>query len=155
MDWKALFFSPEGRIGRSAFWIGWLVLVGVNSVIHFLPLIGQIIGLVTIYCFICIASKRLHDFGRSGFLQVIPIVLCTVLCIGALAMVAGPAIIAGLADANDDAIMAAVFAGIGGMMLAFLAAFLIGLGFLLWIGLSTGNPGENRYGPPPTTAFVA
>lgn len=154
MDWKALFFSPEGRIGRSAFWIGWLVLIGVNVVLGWIPLIGFLLSLATIYCNICVTSKRLHDIGRSGFLQVIPIVLCTTLCIGAIAMVAGPAIMAGLADANEDAIMAAVFAGIGGMILAFLAAFLIWLGFLLWVGLSTGNPGENRYGPPPATAPV-
>ncbi len=30
MDWKSLFFSAEGRIGRQAFWIGWLVLLGVQ-----------------------------------------------------------------------------------------------------------------------------
>jgi len=155
MDWKTLFFSPDGRIGRSTFWIGWLVLLGVNVVLGWIPLVGFLLSLVTIYCFVCVASKRLHDFGRSGFLQVIPIVLCTILCIGAIVMVAGPAIMAGLADANDDAIMAAVFAGIGGMMLAFLAAFLIGGGFLLWIGISLGDKGENRYGPPPATAVIA
>lgn len=155
MDWKTLFFSPDGRIGRSTFWIGWLVLLGVNVVLGWIPLVGFLLSLATVYCFVCVASKRLHDFGRSGFLQVIPMVLCTVLCIGAIVMVAGPAIMAGLADANEEAIMAAVFAGIGGMMLAFLAAFLIGFGFLLWVGLSIGNPGENRYGPPPTTAVVA
>ena len=33
MDWKTLFFSAEGRIGRSTFWVGWLVLLGVNVVL--------------------------------------------------------------------------------------------------------------------------
>ncbi len=155
MDWKTLFFSPDGRIGRSTFWIGWLVLLGVNVVLGWIPLIGFLLSLVTIYCNVCVTSKRLHDMGRSGFLQLIPIILCTTLCIGAIVMVAGPAIMAGIADASEDAIVAALMAGIGGMILAVLAAFVIGFGFLLWIGISLGDKGDNRYGPPPATAVVA
>ncbi len=155
MDWKMLFFSPEGRIGRSAFWIGWLVLLGVNVVLGWIPLVGLLLSLVTIYCNVCVTSKRLHDMGRSGFLQVIPIVLCTVLCIGAVAMVAGPAIMAGVADADESAIKAAVLAGVGGMILAFIAAFVVGFGFLLWVGISVGDTGPNKYGPPPATPVVA
>ena len=29
------------------------------------------------------------------------------------------------------------------------AAMLVGLSFLLWVGLSTGDLEPNRYGPPP------
>lgn len=155
MDWKALFFSPEGRIGRPAFWIGWLVLVGINAVIHFLPLIGQLIGLVTIYCSVCVFSKRLHDMGRSGFLQIWPILICTALVVGAIMMAAGPAIVAAVSEADESAIMAAVMAGVGGMLLAFLAAFVIGLGFLLWVGVTPGDPAENRYGPVPAEPVAA
>ncbi len=152
MDWKTLFFSPEGRIGQSAFWIGWLALFGANMVIHFLPIIGQLLGLVTLYCSVCVFSKRLHDMGRSGFLQIWPILICTVLVVGGIVMVAGPAIMAGIADADESQIMAAVMAGVGGMILALLAAFAIGVSFLLWVGLSKGQPGENRYGPAPAAA---
>lgn len=155
MDWKALFFSPEGRIGRPAFWIGWLVLVGINSVIHFLPLIGQLIGLATIYCSVCVFSKRLHDMGRSGFLQIWPMLICTALVVGAAMMAAGPALVAAVSDADESAIMAAVMAGVGGMLLAFLAALVIGLGFVLWVGVTPGDPGENRYGPAPAEPVAA
>lgn len=155
MDWKTLFFSAEGRIGRSTFWMGWLILLGVNSVIHFLPLIGQAIALVTVYCWVCVCSKRLHDMGRSGFLQIWPMILCTVLFFGGLVMVAGPAIMAAVTDGDEQAIMAAVFAGLGGMLLAMLASGLIGFGFLLWVGLSAGSAGENRYGAPADTPAIA
>jgi len=155
MDWKTLFFSPDGRIGRSAFWIGWLVLLGVNVVLGWIPLIGWALSLVTIYCNVCVVSKRLHDMGRSAFLQVWPIVLCSALCIGALGLAAGPAIMAGISNADDAAITAAVMAGVGGMLLAFLAAFVIGFGFLLWVGISNGEPGENRYGPAPRQPAIA
>lgn len=155
MDWKTLFFSPEGRIGRQAFWIGWLVLLGVNVVLGWIPLIGFVLSLVTIYCNICVTSKRLHDMGKSGFLQVIPILLCSALSIGAIVMVAGPAIMAGIADADESVVTAAVMAGLGGMILAFTAAFVIGLGFLLWVGISVGEAGENKYGSPPAVPAVA
>lgn len=155
MDWKTLFFSPDGRIGRSSFWIGWLVLLGVNVVLGWVPLIGWALSLVTIYCNVCITAKRLHDMGKSGFLQVIPLIAVPTLIIGAIVAVAGPAIMAGIADADDAQVTAAVMAGIGGMFLFFLAAFVIGLGFLLWIGISTSEPGENRYGPSPTPPALA
>lgn len=155
MDWKTLFFSPDGRIGRSSFWIAWLVLFGVNVILGWVPLIGWALCLVSIYCNVCVTSKRLHDMGRSGFLQAIPMVLCPVLVVSAIMMVAGPAIMAGIADADESQITAAVLAGIGGMLLSFLAAFAIGFGFLVWVGVSNGQPGENRYGPAPSPATLA
>ncbi|MFZ4606034.1 MAG: DUF805 domain-containing protein [Caulobacter sp.] len=155
MDWKTLFFSPDGRIGRQSFWIGWLVLLGVNVVLGWIPLIGWALSLVTIYCNVCITAKRLHDMGKSGFLQIIPLVACPTLIVGAIVAVAGPAIMAGVADANEAQVTAAILAGVGGMMLFFLAAFAIGLGFLIWIGVSNTQPGENRYGPEPTLNAIA
>lgn len=155
MDWKTLFFSAEGRIGRSAFWIGWLVLLGVNVVAGWIPLLGLLISLASLYCNVCVTSKRLHDMGKSGFLQVWPWLLCTVLVVGSIIMVAGPAIIAGASDMDESAIRAAVLGGVGGMILGLLAAFAIGLGFLIWIGVSNGDAGENRYGAAPAVPAVA
>lgn len=155
MDWKTLFFSPDGRIGRSSFWIGWLVLLGVNVVLGWIPLLGWALSLVTIYCNVCVTSKRLHDMGKSGFLQVWPMILCPVLVVGGIFMAAGPAIMAGIADADEAQVTAAVLAGVGGMMLALLAALLIGVGFLLWVGISNSETAENRYGPVPAAPTVA
>ena len=155
MDWKTLFFSADGRIGRSAFWLGWLVLLGVNVVLGWIPLIGGLLSLVTIYCNVCVTSKRLHDMGRSGFLQVWPWLLCSVLVVGSIVMVAGPAIVAGASDMDEAAIKAAVLGGVGGMLLGLLAAFAIGLSFLLWIGVSNGDASDNKYGPPPAAPTVA
>lgn len=155
MDWKTLFFSADGRIGRSTFWIGWLVLLGVNVVAGWIPLLGLLISLASIYCNICVTSKRLHDMGRSGFLQAVPLVLCSALMIGSIIMVAGPAVMAGIAEADESVIQAAVLAGVGGMLLAWLSALVIGFGFLLWVGLSASVAGENKYGPPPASPAVA
>jgi uncharacterized membrane protein YhaH (DUF805 family) len=155
MDWKTLFFSADGRIGRSAFWMGWLMLVGVNVVLGWIPLIGWLLSLVTIYCFVCVYSKRLHDMGKSGFLQIWPMILCIVLLVGGVFMAGGPAIMASLSNASEGAIAAAALAGVGGMGLAFLLALVISVGFLLWVGLSNGDAGENRYGPAPAQPAVA
>ena len=44
---------------------------------------------------------------------------------------------------------AAIFALIGPALGLFCLIAFIGLGFLLWIGLSDGQRGDNRYGPNP------
>ena len=93
--------------------------------------------------------------GKSGFLQVIPLVACPALIIGAVTAIAGPAIMAGVADANEAQVTAAIMAGVGGMFLFFLAAFVIGFGFLIWIGVSNTQPGANRYGPEPALTTIA
>ncbi|MFZ5670884.1 MAG: DUF805 domain-containing protein [Pseudomonadota bacterium] len=155
MDWKTLFFSAEGRIGRSAFWIGWLVLLGVNVVAGFIPLFGLLISLAAIYCSVCVFAKRLHDMGKSGWLQIWPILISIALVVGGVFMAGGPAIMAALSHADDAAVGMAALAGMGGMMLAFLGAFVISFGFLLWVGLSSGQAGENRYGPAPAEPAVA
>jgi len=153
MDWKTLFLSPEGRIGRQAFWIGWLVLLGVNVVAGWLPVIGWAISLVTIYSSVCIHSKRLHDMGQTGWWQVLPWVLGTVLVFGAIASVGISAIMAGVEGGEPSM---ALLASIGGLLMSFFIAFAVWLAFTLWVGCSTGVTGENKYGPmPPNTAAVA
>ena len=82
MDWKSLFFSAEGRIGRQVFWIGWLMLLGAHVVAGWIPLIGQVIALMAIFAWVCLCTKRLHDMGRSGWWQLVPIALGPVLIIG-------------------------------------------------------------------------
>ena len=44
---------------------------------------------------------------------------------------------------------AAIFALVGPAMGLFGLMFLVGLGFLLWIGLTDSQRGENRFGPNP------
>lgn len=153
MDWKTLFLSPEGRIGRQAFWIGWLVLLGVNVVAGWLPVIGAIISLATIYCSVCIHTKRLHDMGQTGWWQVLPWVIGPALVFGAAVSVGISAIIASVNGGEPE--MAAL-ASLGGLAMSIFAFFAIWLAFTLWVGCSVGEPGDNKYGaPPPNTAAVA
>jgi len=149
MDWTKLFFSPDGRIGRQAYWIGWLVLIGVNTLLFWVPFLS----LVTIYCWICVCSKRFHDMGRSGWLSAIPVTLSIVVPIGAVLAIAGAAVAASISGAGDETVIAAVLSAVAGSALLLLGALVIGIGFLIWQGVALGEPGANRYGPPPAPAF--
>lgn len=152
MDIRKLFFDPNGRIGRQEFWIGWLVLFGVGAVSGWIPVIGLLISLVSIWCSICVYSKRLHDMGKTGWLQLIPI-LATVVGMVAFFIAVGAAVFAGAsADtmATDEAaMMAAIMSAGAGAILSLAVPFLVYIGFTIWVGVSSGEVGPNRFGPSP------
>src|SRR5690606_25568824 len=88
------------------FWIGWLVLLGVNVVAGWIPLIGWLLALVSIYCSICICSHSLHDMGKSGWLQLVPFVICTIA--GGFAFVSmGAGVMMGALSGGADEMVAA------------------------------------------------
>lgn len=150
MDWKTLFLSADGRIGRQSFWIAVLILIGANVVLSWIPLINIIAGLAVLYCSICVYSKRLHDMGKSGWLQVAPIIAVFVL-MGVAVASAGSMAAMGAFSGNDGVATGAAVGGVGLVMGAGGLAMLIGLGFLLWVGLTPGEAGANKYGEPPVT----
>ena len=83
MDWKYLFTSFEGRIGRQSFWMGILVMVVVSIIAGVLDMIlgtmsesgfgviGIVVSLVMIYPAIVLYAKRWHDRGKSGWWSLI------------------------------------------------------------------------------------
>ena len=151
MDWKSLFFTAEGRIGRQTFWIGWLMLLGAHVIAGWVPLIGWMVGLAATFAGVCIYSKRLHDMGRTGWWQVLPILLGPVLVFASALSIGVGAIIADLT--NGDAGFAAL-AGIGGLFVSLAIATVAVIGFTVWVGLTEGQAGENRYGEPPLTPVL-
>ena len=76
MDWQKLFLTYDGRLNRQPFWIGNIILTVINVAGS---LIGAAIGgavgnlisiifvLALLYPGICIAIKRCHDRGKSGW----------------------------------------------------------------------------------------
>ena len=151
MDWKSLFFTAEGRIGRQTFWIGWLMLLGAHMVAGWIPLIGWAIGLAATFAGVCIFSKRLHDMGRTGWWQLLPILLGPVLVVASAISIGFGAIAADLL--HGDAGLTAL-AGVGGLFVSLAIAFVTLVGFTLWVGISEGQLGENRYGEPPLTPVL-
>ena len=79
MDWKYLFTSLDGRIGRKSYWMG---VIAIAVIIVVAELIDVILGtahqngfgvvsvvavLVLIYPSIVLYSKRWHDRDKSGW----------------------------------------------------------------------------------------
>lgn len=150
MDWKTLFFKADGRISRQSFWIAVLILFGANVLLGWIPLIGIVVSVVAIYAGVCVYSKRLHDMGKSGWLQLAPMVAVFVLMAVAMVSMGGMAAM-GAFSGSDDMMAGAAMGGFGMVALCGGLAFLIGIGFLLWVGLTPGEPGANKYGEPPAS----
>lgn len=150
MDWKSLFFSADGRIGRQAFWTGFAVLFVIWLLLNAIPGVGHLIMLAMTWCWVCLFSKRLHDFGKTGWLNLVPIATWFGATIVAL-VVGGAGLIAAAAAGENEAV-GPFFAAMGSMMLVFALAGLINLAFILWVGLTAPTPGDNAYGPHPSQA---
>jgi uncharacterized membrane protein YhaH (DUF805 family) len=58
-----------------------------------------------------------------------------------------------VSGAAEETVVAAVLSAVAGSALLLLAAFVVGVGFLIWQGVALGESGENRYGPAPTPAL--
>jgi len=86
MDWKYLFTSLEGRIGRQSYWMGVLAMAVITIVAALLDavlgtagesgfgIISVIVALALIYPSIVLYAKRWHDRGKSGWWTLIGIV---------------------------------------------------------------------------------
>jgi uncharacterized membrane protein YhaH (DUF805 family) len=150
MDWKTLFLTADGRIGKRDFWIGFAILFVANLVLGMIPFLGMLISLLLIYPTVCIYSKRLHDAGRTAWLMLVPfgvVVVCMIIAF----MMGGAALMGAGMAGSDSAAGAAAMAGMGGAALVIMLGFLVNIAFVLWVGLSNGDPGENRFGPPPVS----
>ena len=150
-DWQRALLSFQGRLRRSHFWIGWLILLGVGVVTGWFPFVGGLISLLLIWPNLAIGVKRLHDMGLTGWLVILPWVLNIVGTIAMIGSIGMQAILNSAAlEAEDPAaiigLIAPVFGWLGLLLLA-------NFGFLLWIGLVEGTRGPNRYGEDPKGGF--
>ena len=86
MDWKYLFTSLEGRIGRKSYWMGVIAMTLIVVIAALLDvvfgtmtsegygIISGIAGLVLIYPSIVLYAKRWHDRDKSGWWTLIGII---------------------------------------------------------------------------------
>jgi uncharacterized membrane protein YhaH (DUF805 family) len=151
MDWKSLFFSAEGRIGRQAFWIGWLMLLGAHVVAGWIPVIGHVIGLIGDLRLGLPVHQAPARHGPQRLVAVLPIVLGPVLIIGS-AMWIGFGRDPGRGHQRRRRTLAAL-AGVGGLLVS-LAIACVSVDRLHPVGRDLRGPaGENRYGETPLTPW--
>lgn len=145
-NFQHVLFSFNGRIRRQHFWIGWLICLGAGVVLGWIPILGTLLSIALIWPNLAISVKRLHDMGQSGWLIVIPWIAGIGGVIAAFMTVGVAALTSGYVNTDDPA---AVLAIIGPMFGILGIVALIQLGFLLWIGISDSQRGDNRFGPNP------
>ena len=148
MDFRTLFLSPAGRVNREDFWISFLILAALDLLVLLVPLVGWLVVLASTYCWVCLYIKRLHDMGKPAWLIAIPYGVWLIPVIAAVVM-GGMAVVNGLLNGDDSGTSFSVLAGLGGFLTACGVTFLVGVAFLLWMGLTPGQVGDNRYGAPP------
>lgn len=82
MDYKFLFLTTEGRIGRKSWWIGYLYLLLFYIIISLLFFVNiEIINIVvyifilaSIYPYVVLSMKRCHDRNRSGWFLLVGLI---------------------------------------------------------------------------------
>jgi uncharacterized membrane protein YhaH (DUF805 family) len=139
MNLQHLFLSFAGRTSKRDYWLGLGGLLVVGIVAGLLPTVGAVLSIALLYPFTALTVKRLHDFGRSGWLAAIPIV--PALIAATLALLAASAI-------GDPATMGLGLAAAGLAAVLSTIAIAVGLTFLVWAGIRAGDEGINVYGAP-------
>jgi uncharacterized membrane protein YhaH (DUF805 family) len=145
MDFIRLLTSPEGRISRAAFWIGWLIILSVEVAarlalgVPFAPtpsdafsvrVLSFLIDLVLLYPWVIVMVKRLHDRDRSGQLTGWLIVPYSVLMVTNLLGMSG--------DPEHMGVVESIL---------LVGTAIIALAFMVDLGFRRGTPGDNQYGP--------
>jgi uncharacterized membrane protein YhaH (DUF805 family) len=139
MNWQHLYLGLQGRTSKRDFWIGFAGLVGAGIVANLLPMIGGVVSLALLYPAAALMAKRLHDFGRSGWLVMVPV--------APTALAASIAQLATMTIGNP-ATVGAGLAAAGLAALLSMVAMLVGIAFLLWVGTRDGDISANAYGQP-------
>lgn len=154
MDFKSLYLAANGRLGQKDFWIGWLILFVVSLILGTLtmgfPVVKDAISLVLLYPFYCILAKRFQDFGKTGRLALVPVVISALISLWGLLVAIG---VLGAMATGDPTVAAGAMAGLFGGGALVIIGGIVSIGFVLWAGLAKGDPGPNAYGPPPAPIF--
>jgi uncharacterized membrane protein YhaH (DUF805 family) len=150
MDWKTLFLSPYGRIGQRDFIIAFLMLLFANIVIGNLGTFS-FLGILLFYPGVCVVAKRLHDFGKSGWLILVP--LLGTFGAGVAAGIGGAAAIFAVFSGSVSGIGALGLAGV--LLLGMVAVVVLSIGFIVWVLATPSDGSDNVYGPTPVKLITA
>lgn len=129
-----IYFSFEGRINRSTYWLKYfLPVIGVAilfvAILFVLPTLTAVLGLILlipyIWATIAVSVKRLHDINLSGWWYVYLAVI--------------PGVVSGIASFSGSLSVAMIFSSL---------STITGLGLFIMNGFIPGTKGQNNYGNP-------
>ena len=85
------YFCFEGRAGQGEFWMWVLAIMILNMICGWIPKVGPfagaVIALATLLPYLGVTARRLHDRGKSGWLQllafipIVGVIIVLILCI--------------------------------------------------------------------------
>jgi uncharacterized membrane protein YhaH (DUF805 family) len=114
-----------GRASRREYWIWVVAAFGLSVILGELIHSGGSSAMTVVL--ICAQVRRLHDFGRTGW--------------WALGATLAPV-----------AVMIPVWIAVS-LTVGLLAAVVVELALIVWIGAVPGDAGANRFGDPPTLTW--
>ena len=72
------YFCFTGRTGRKSFWLYILVYIIVSIILNLIPGVGKILAGIWSLALLCpslgITARRLHDTGKTGWLQLLALI---------------------------------------------------------------------------------
>lgn len=181
MNIGKLFFSPSGRIGQKSFWIGYgtvflftkgpVIFMMARNPTGVMPNMSDpqqmgglvamgalvtLLGLVFLWPMMAVAAKRLHDQGRSAWLQLIYYGLYACIYIYSMSRTVPTTMKAAMENQGDpqaaqDAIREATINLMQTDPFLHYSNYIMLTMFVLYglaLGLPKGTPGQNKYGPP-------
>jgi uncharacterized membrane protein YhaH (DUF805 family) len=152
VNWLSFFFSPKGRMSRLGYVAAFAVILFLCalmfSVFGVVPVVNWTFVIVFFYFATCLASKRLHDFGQSGWWASMPFL--AVYAYGVLEFCLYCASL-GLfgTEIRTDPVVRMIDRSTDEAFGYILLSTLLGYAVL---ALVPGQRGENRFGPPPSEA---
>lgn len=142
MDFGYILSSTQGRIPRSQWWAGLVVLVVIGVVLALI--IGWVLGqtlialiatlilqVILLYPSYALSAKRFQDRNKPGGLALIGIVLGIVQTLARLVGLSNPF--------NPTAVD----------WILNIALIIVGIWYLIELGILRGTIGSNQYGPDP------
>jgi len=147
----SLLLSPKGRINRSEFWLGFLILSVLRALTGGFGIVGQIVTIVLLWPQIAIYVKRLHDMGFTGWLQLLPVVVGAA-CFVLIAMNGGAEAVQSLSTSPSGMLKFFTSPETRKIAVFFEIALAVQVAFLGWIGFTKGDAEANKFGPAPQQA---
>lgn len=167
MSLMQILFSPKGRIGPGAFWRGIIILLSFQIVVTIIGMYGpasvagilEILSILTIYPYLCVFGKRLHDSGKSAWMFLLFVLGYVIILIASMVMAPGfgdfMTQYMELTEAGDTEGLEALSEQSGRMFaIPSLVGTIIANGVLGFLAARLHSyPETNQYGPPPGGAL--